>query len=125
MSRETSTVVDVVPGGEAIEAEIERHLLRADVRSDLEADASFQFETVTSVPEDIHPEYGGQEAKLWQKPVSRVSYLDGAQGFLQVWLPDETDELALVTVTAWEYDAEKVVERTRNELRQSMVGKSS
>lgn len=104
-----------------IEAEIERHLLRADVRSDLEADASFQYETVTSVPEDIHPEYGGQEAELWQKPVSKVPYLDGAQGFLQVWVPKEPDELALVTVTAGDYDQEKVVEQTRNELRQTIV----
>lgn len=104
-----------------IEAEIERHLLRMDVRADLEADEGFQYETVTSVPEDIHPEYGGEEAELWQKPVSKVSYLDGAQGFLQVWIPEATNDLALITVTAGGYNAEQVVERTRDELRRSMV----
>lgn len=39
-----------------IEAEIKRHLLRADVHSDLETGSNIQFETTTSVPEDIHPE---------------------------------------------------------------------
>lgn len=104
-----------------IEAEIERHVLRADIRSELEADSDFQFETVTTIPEEIHPEFGGNPAELWQQPVSRVSSLNGSQGFLQVWIPQATDELALVTVTAGEYDAETVVARTRDELRETMV----
>jgi hypothetical protein len=108
-----------------IEAEIERHVLEADVRPMLEADSGIQYETKTAIPEGIHPEYAGQDGELWQKPVSKVSYLDGAQGFLQIWLPEETEDLALVTVTNGEYDKEKVIEETRNHLQQSLQKSSA
>ena len=109
---------------EEIEAEIDRHVLDREVRPHLEADPDFRRETVTTVPEDIHPEYGGTDAELWQKPVSKVSYLDGAQGFLQVWIPAEPVDLALVTVTNGEYDEERVVEQTRDRLQESMMERS-
>jgi hypothetical protein len=108
-----------------IEAEIKRHVLEADVRPMLEADSGFKYETMTAIPEDIHPEYAGQDGELWQKPVSKVSYLDGAQGFLQIWLPEDAEDLALVTVTSGEYDKEKVIEETRNHLQQSLQKRSA
>lgn len=110
---------------EEIEADIERHVLEADVQPALESDSEFQYETVTTIPDDIHPEYEGKAGELWQKPVSKVPFLDGAQGFLQVWLPEETDGIALVTVTRGEYDEDRVVEETRNRLRESLEEKSA
>lgn len=106
-------VTDVV---KELEADIERHVLEVDVRPRLEADPDFQRETITTIPEGIHPEYSGTDGELWQKPVSRVPYLDGSQGFLQVWLPVDIDEYGLVTVTRGNYDSEAVVGRTRDYL---------
>lgn len=106
-------VRDVV---EELEADIERHVLDVDVRPRLEADPDFQRETTAKIPEGIHPEYSGTDGELWQKPVSRVPYLDGSQGFLQVWLPVDVDEYGLVTVTRGDYDSDTVVERTKDHL---------
>lgn len=103
-----------------IEADIERHVIEGDVRPQLEADPDFRQETVTALPEDIHPEYEGDDAELWQKPASKVDFLAGAQGFLQVWLPTAAEDLALVTVTSGAYDEEAVVERTREQLRDAL-----
>jgi hypothetical protein len=65
-------------------------------------------------------ERSGTDGELWQKPVSKVSYLDGAQGFVQVWLPEEAEKLALVTVTSGEYDHDTVIEQARDRLSQSI-----
>lgn len=112
-------VTDVVEAVyDEIEAEIERRVLEIDVRPALKADSDFQCETVTTIPDDLHPEYGGQPGELWQKPGAKVEFLNSAQGFLQVWLPEETESVALVTATSGEYDEETVVEKTRTQLRQ-------
>lgn len=106
-------VSDVI---DSIETDIERHVLACDVRPRLEGDPDFRRETVTTIPDGIHPEYSGTKGELWQKPVSRVPYLDGSQGFLQVWLPVDTEEYGLVTVTRGDYDSDAVVEETREYL---------
>jgi hypothetical protein len=103
-----------------IESEIERHVVEADAQPVLESDPGFQYETSTLIPDGIHPEYSGTDGELWQKPVSKVSYLDGAQGFVQVWLPEEAEKLALVTVTSGEYDHDIVIEQARDRLSQSI-----
>lgn len=103
-----------------LEAEIERHVLDADVRPALEADSSFQRETVTTIPAGLHPEFGGTQGELWQKPASKVPHLDGSQGFLQVWVPDDADDLALVRVTDGDYHPETVIEETRSRLRETV-----
>lgn len=48
-------------------------------------------------------------------------HLDGAQGFLQVRLPDETADLGLVTGTNGDYDETRVVEQPRIELRETLL----
>jgi hypothetical protein len=97
-----------------ITTEIERHVLEGEICPRLESDPDFRHETVSTVPDDLHPEYEGVEAELWQKPVSRVPYIDGSQGFLQVWLPVEADAFGLVTLTSGGYDEEAIVEQTRD-----------
>lgn len=47
-------------------------------------------------------------------------YLDGAQGFLQVWFPTEMENSALVTLTNGEYDGQAVVEQTRDRSLETM-----
>lgn len=64
--------------------EANRHLLEGDIDSLLEQDPHFRQETVRDVPPGIHPGFEGTEAELWQKPVSQVECLAGAQGFVQV-----------------------------------------
>ena len=39
--------------------------------------------------------------------------MDGAQGCLQIWIPVEEEELALVSATAGNYDREAIVDAIR------------
>ncbi len=98
-----------------IEEEAERHTISGDIRPVLEQDDDFTLETTKELPNGIHPNYTGKEAELWQKPASRVDYMDGAQGFLQIWIPVDEDTIALVSATAGEYDREAIVDAIREE----------
>lgn len=109
VSRSTWTV------NEQIEADADRHTIDADVSDVLERDPDFRHETTKPLPKGIHPKYTGTEAELWQKPASRVEYMDGSQGFLQVWIPVEEREVTLVSATAGEYDGEAIVDAIREE----------
>ncbi|WP_306055358.1 hypothetical protein [Natronococcus wangiae] len=82
----------------------------------LEEDEHFRLETTREIPQGIHPGYTGTEAELWQKPVSRVEYLSGAQGFVQVWIPVSDAEISLVSATRGEFDPETAVDVVRNSL---------
>lgn len=102
--------------GSEIEAEIERHELKGDVREFLQQDTDFRKQTVRSLPADIHPEYTGDEAALWQKPASKVDQLDSAAGFVQVWVPVDTENLGLISITGGDYDRESVLNEVQNAL---------
>lgn len=96
--------------------EAEHHVIEGDVTEILEEDENFRLETTREIPPEIHPRYTGTEAELWQKPVSRVEYLSGAQGFVQVWIPVSDAEISLVSVTRGEFDPETAVDNVRNAL---------
>lgn len=98
-----------------IEEEADRHTITANVRPRLDADGDFRHETTKPLPEGIHPKYTGDAAELWQKPASKVEYMAGSQGFLQLWIPVEADEITLVRATAGEYDREAIVDAIREE----------
>ncbi|MFC7216173.1 hypothetical protein ACFQO4_19100 [Saliphagus sp. GCM10025334] len=98
-----------------IEEEADRHTISGEIRDILQQDRGFTLETTKELPKGIHPQYTGEEADLWQKPVSRVDYMDGAQGFLQIWIPIDEEEIALVSATAGEYDREAIVDAIREE----------
>lgn len=100
---------------ERVEEEAERHTISAEVRDVLEQDDDFRHETSKPLPKGINPKYTGTEAELWQKPASHVEYMDGSQGFLQVWLPTD-DDVALVDATAGDYDREAIVDEVRKEI---------
>lgn len=65
---------------EQVEADAERHTVRADIRDHLERDPTCRHETTKPLPADIHPNYTGAEPELWQKPASKVDFMDGSQG---------------------------------------------
>lgn len=98
---------------EQVEAEADRHCIDRNIRPRLERDDDFRLETTKSLPKGIHPQYTGTEAELWQKPASKVDFIDGSQGFLQVWLPVDEDDLTLISATAGEYDREAIVDSFR------------
>lgn len=100
--------------------EAERHTLEYDVSPILEEDEHFRRETISEVPEGIHPEYTAAEAELWQKPVSRIDYLPGAQGFVQIWIPTATDEITLLSVTPGEFDITEAVDQVRTTLQEEV-----
>jgi hypothetical protein len=111
----------VQSANQRIKAEADRHTIDRDVRGLLDDDSDFRQETVKPLPKGIHPTYAGEDAELWQKPASKVEYIDGSQGFVQVWLPIGEDRVALVAATAGEYDRETVVDAIREEFKTAAV----
>lgn len=97
-----------------LKKEADRQLIAANVRHRLARDPDFRHETDKPLPEGIHPKYTGVEAELWQKPASQVEYMDGSQGFLQIWTPIDADEVTLVDATAGQYDRDAIVDATRD-----------
>lgn len=97
-----------------IEHEAERHTITADIRDRLEHDPDFRQETTKPLPNGIHPKYTDKQAELWQKPASKVEFMSGSQGFLQIWIPVDEDEITLVNATAGDYDREEIVDAIRN-----------
>ena len=65
-----------------IEEKADRQL-ETDIQHLLDTDPDFRFKTTKPLPKGIHPAYTGTDAELWQKPASRVHYMDGSQGFLK------------------------------------------
>lgn len=96
--------------GEELLEEANQRLLEGAIEESLAADPDFRHETTTSIPTGTHPEYDGREADLWQKPVSKLEYIDSSQGFLQVWLPADQSEVGVVTTTAGDYEERRVIE---------------
>lgn len=100
--------------------EAERHLIEEDVSAVLEQDDNFRLETTREIPVGIHPGYTGTEAELWQKPVSQVEYLSGAQGFVQIWIPISDEDISLVSVTRGEFDPETAVDDVQRTLSETI-----
>ncbi len=98
-----------------IEEDADRHTITEDVRGRLDRDSDFRRETTKALPKGIHPNYTDAPAELWQKPASKVEYMDGSQGFLQIWIPVDEDEVTLVSATAGDYDREEIVDAIREE----------
>lgn len=99
----------------SIEEEADRHTISADIRDRLTNDPDFRLETTKPLPEGIHPRYTNTDADLWQKAASKVDFMDGSQGFLQIWFPVAEEDIALVHATAGDYDREAVVDAVREE----------
>jgi hypothetical protein len=104
-----------------IKTEADRHTISADISDFLEQDEDFRRETTKALPEGIHPTYTDTDAELWQKPASRVEYMSGSQGFLQIWLPTTEEECALIAATAGEYDRETIVDAIRKEFEAAVA----
>lgn len=104
-----------------IEEDADRHTITADIRERLETDPNFRQETTKPLPKGIHPKYTDEPAELWQKPASKVDYMDGSQGFLQIWVPVNEDDIALVSATAGDYDREAIVDAIREEFQTAAV----
>lgn len=98
-----------------IKDDADRHTIRTDIQPRLEVDPDFRWETTKPLPEGIHPKYTETEADLWQKPASKVEYMAGSQGFLQIWIPVDEDDITLVSATAGGYDREAIVDSIREE----------
>ncbi|WP_101296113.1 hypothetical protein [Halegenticoccus soli] len=104
-----------------IKEDADRHTIAANVRKQLEQDPDFRYETTKSIPKGIHPKYTGEAAELWQKPASRVDYMVGSQGFLQIWIPVDEEEITLVSATAGEYDRDAIVDAIRKDFEGLVV----
>lgn len=96
--------------GEELLEEANQRLLENDIEDSLATDPDFRHQTTKAIPEGKHPEYEGLEADLWQKPVSKLEYVDSSQGFFQVWLPVDESEVGVVTTTAGDYEERGVIE---------------
>lgn len=67
-----------------------RNVVEGVDRAGLDAHG-FREQTTKPVPESLHPEYGGDEAELWQVPASNADWVEGSNGFIRIWrLPDDT-----------------------------------
>lgn len=95
------------------------HLIDGDVSSLLDDDPAFRYQTTKPLPEGIHPTYTGDDAELWQKPVSKEPAIDGSQGFVQVWVP-EGESAGFVFVTDGEYDQQQAVDDVRTALESAL-----
>lgn len=95
------------------------HLLEGDVRGLLEDDPEFRYQTTKPLPADIHPAYTGDDAELWQKPVSKEPAIDGSQGFVQVWVPDD-ESVGFVYVTDGDYDQRQALTDVRTALESGL-----
>lgn len=42
--------------------------------------------------------------------------MDGSQGFLQIWIPVDEDEITLVRATAGDYNREAIIDAIREEI---------
>lgn len=98
-----------------VEENARRHELPWEAARTLIADPDCRRETTKPVPDGIHPKYAGEEAELWQIPASRMEVMDGSQGFLQLWVPVDEAEVALVNATAGKYDEETIIEAVAEE----------
>lgn len=91
----------------------ERHSLEGNVDAILKSDPHFNRETISEIPERIHPGYVDIDAELWQKPISQVEFLDGSQGFVQVWVPVPEDEIVVISLTRGEFDKDIALDQIR------------
>lgn len=104
-----------------IEDEADRHTITADVHEQLDRDPNFRHETTKPLPKGIHPKYTDTPAELWQKPASKVEYMDGSQGFLQIWIPVDEEGITLVSATAGDYDRDEIVDAIREEFEAAIA----
>jgi len=96
-----------------IEEDADRHTITTDIREELKADPDFRQETTKPLPKGIHPKYTNDESVLWQKPASTVDFMEGSQGFLQIWIPVDEEDVTFVEATAGDYDREEMVDAIR------------
>lgn len=99
-----------------IEDTAERHLVEGNIRGFLEANPDFRQQTTKSLPRGIYPPHTGEPAELWQKPVSKEPAIEGSQGFIQIWVPEEDDKTGFVTLTSGDYHPQQAVDAVRSEL---------
>ena len=99
-----------------LEATAEQHVIEADIADILASDPDFRRETTKPLPDGIHPLYTGEEAELWQKPVSKSTVITGSEGFIQVWLPNSQDHGGLVSLTNGDYDTVQALASVRTAL---------
>ncbi|MFC7195063.1 hypothetical protein ACFQL4_10995 [Halosimplex aquaticum] len=102
-----------------LEAIAEDHLIDGDVQTLLEEDTDFRYQTTKPLPDGIHPTYTGEDAALWQKPVSQEPAIDGSHGFVQVWVPDD-ESVGFVFLTDGEYDQDRPLEAVRTALESAL-----
>lgn len=102
-----------------IEETARDHVIQGDVRRMLDEDTAFRYQTTKPLPDGIHPAYTGDKAELWQKPVSREPAIDGSQGFVQVWVPDD-ESAGFVFVTDGEYDQQQAIADVRESLESKL-----
>lgn len=102
-----------------LEQTAEDHLLEGEVSSLLESDSDFRYQTSKPLPDGIFPSYTGEMVELWQKPVSKEPAIDGAQGFVQIWVPDE-GAVGFVSLTDGDYNPREALDSVRTRLETAL-----
>ncbi|WP_135364275.1 hypothetical protein [Halosimplex halophilum] len=102
-----------------LEETAETHLIEGDIRSVLDQDPDFRRQTVKPLPDGIHPVYTGDEAELWQKPISQEPAIEGSHGFVQVWVPDD-ERAGFVFLTDGDYEQERPLDDVRRSLESAL-----
>jgi hypothetical protein len=102
-----------------LEQTAEDHLLEGEVSSLLESDSDFRYQTSKSLPDGIFPSYTGEMVELWQKPVSKEPAIDGAQGFVQIWVPDD-ETVGFVSLTDGDYTPREALDDVRARLETAL-----
>lgn len=102
-----------------LEETAREHLIEGDVHQLLDEDEAFRYQTTKPLPDGIHPTYTGEDAELWQKPVSKEPAIEGSQGFVQVWVPED-ESAGFVFVTDGDYDPNHALEAVRTALKSAL-----
>jgi len=102
-----------------LEQTAEEHLIEGEVHTLLDEDTDFRYQTTKPLPDGIHPTYTGEEAELWQKPISKEPALDASQGFVQVWVPED-ERAGFVFLTDGEYDQRQALADVRASLESAL-----
>ncbi|ACV46581.1 MULTISPECIES: hypothetical protein [Halomicrobium] len=95
-------------------------IISGDVLSVLDDDPDFRYQTTKPLPDGVNPMYRGREAQLWQKPISKDSVIEGSQGFIQIWVPEEEESTGFISVTNGEYDNREALSEVRTAMEAAL-----
>lgn len=103
-----------------LEETAQNHLIEGDVLTFLKDDPDFRYQTTKLLPDGVYPTYTGEAAQMWQKPVSKEPDIEGSQGFIRIWVPENETSVGFVDVTAGQYEIEQALNQIRDRVESAL-----